>query len=1006
MRKIFLFIPFFSLLWQYALAQPRRFHVSSTAAGTATGTTWPNAFPNLQTALKTAKAGDSIWVAAGIYKPTAGTDRGTSFEPPSGVLLYGGFRGDETTLAQRNPGLYPTILSGDIGRPNDSTDNSYNIVYLHEPDSNTTLDGVVFQYGNADYTGFTASQYDRRKCGGGLYIMGADADAYPNIVGCIFEHNHALNAGGGAVVNGTGDGSVAPRFVRCRFEDNRVSLGSGGGLAKAGGSWAERGTDLEGCAFRGNYANNRGGAFYFTDSERTDTLSIDRCTFERNEAGQEGSALFLGMGRANPNGFSMRRSQFLENRGGLQANIVRFAALGIEGYLKKITIDSCNFVKNFRSDVTVSAGEFRKNLIAVEMLALDTAYSSISNCVFEDNKNFSNLIAYAWEGSNAEMKHVKVTENKSKISMFFYGGANQTRLENIVIFNNVSLLSILYQTSTKEATHANIIFSENYANQIFQGTANVIAFDLKNTSFVKNHITPTSSLPNPIFKKITAQNCLFYKTGDPRFFLYAPNGTNVSHSYFDTPKCPEDPVWVPFTCGPGNLFGIPPQFRDTTNHDYRLLPCSPLVDAGDNAGVSATDLDGKPRIQGQRVDIGAYETSGLGWATAPQARASCPDTATGGFLLRPDNGCPPYQIQWRNGNLTGSDTTDLAPGTYVLTLTDGRGQTLLDTLEIAAPPAPRPVVATTPVQCGLALGGSATASSADGVPPLRFNWNNGLSGASLAGLVPGAYTVTATDARGCSGTATATVGRLGALALLVGGSPISCAGRTDGRLSVTPFGGKPPFRYDWNQGGTDSLLTGLPPGPYTVTVSDAFGCSGAFSFSLNEPDPLRAVATAQDATASNAPDGQAAVSGVTGGTSPYRYHWSTAASTEVIAMLLPGTYTVTVTDHRGCTDVQTVVVKFLNATGETKGAATLVFFPNPAVETVTVAAHWPSQPQNPHLRLFDASGRLVLDTPLPNAVQGDAFAGHVPLEGLPAGVYTAVLLDGVGRVWGKGTLAK
>lgn len=118
-------------LFVLALAVPAsaaRYHVSSGATGSGTGLSWPNAFTSLQEALSIAIPGDEIWVGAGQYKPTTGTNRAVSFVLRNGVNVYGGFAGTETEVAQRDIAGNPTVLNGDIGQVGSNTDNSYSVV--------------------------------------------------------------------------------------------------------------------------------------------------------------------------------------------------------------------------------------------------------------------------------------------------------------------------------------------------------------------------------------------------------------------------------------------------------------------------------------------------------------------------------------------------------------------------------------------------------------------------------------------------------------------------------------------------------------------------------------------------------------------------------------------------------------------------------------------------------------------------------------------------------------
>ena len=115
-----------------------------------TCTGWGDACPDLQTALGLAVSGDQIWVAIGTYKPTSTTIRSFSFTLKEGVALYGGFDGPESTLGERAGLFDETILSGDIGTPDDNSDNSYHVVYGSLVSATAVLDGFTVTDGNAD----------------------------------------------------------------------------------------------------------------------------------------------------------------------------------------------------------------------------------------------------------------------------------------------------------------------------------------------------------------------------------------------------------------------------------------------------------------------------------------------------------------------------------------------------------------------------------------------------------------------------------------------------------------------------------------------------------------------------------------------------------------------------------------------------------------------------------------------------------------------------------------
>ena len=155
--------------------------------GTGSGTSWGNA-KDLAAALSTAVSGDVLWVATGTYTPTTGLDRTTTFQLVSGVAVYGGFKGAETLLSQRDWVTNVATLSGDIGFVGDSTDNSYHVVTGAD---NAILDGVTITGGNADVVGTDDN-------GAGM-LNNASSPILTNVT---ISGNSANNYGGGLYNNG------------------------------------------------------------------------------------------------------------------------------------------------------------------------------------------------------------------------------------------------------------------------------------------------------------------------------------------------------------------------------------------------------------------------------------------------------------------------------------------------------------------------------------------------------------------------------------------------------------------------------------------------------------------------------------------------------------------------------------------------------------------------------------------------------------------------------------
>lgn len=126
-----------------------------------------------------------------------------------------------------------------------------------------------------------------------------------------------------------------------------------------------------------------------------------------------------------------------------------------------------------------------------------------------------------------------------------------------------------------------------------------------------------------------------------------------------------------------------------------------------------------------------------------------------------------------------------------------------------------------------------------------------------------------------------------------------CAGGSTGTASVTPV--VPGFSYLWNDPAAQGTptATGLAAGPYSVTITDGFGCAATFNTTVGSVDAISIVdLSSTDEPCLGAGGGTATVS-VTGGTAPYSYTWSNG-STGVGIIANAGTYSVSITDANGC----------------------------------------------------------------------------------------------------------
>jgi len=959
-----------------------RLYVNSSAAGLNNGLSWADAFQDLKVALDAAQPDDSVWVAAGTYLPTTGSDRTASFVQKSGVRLYGGFAGTEADLGQRDWLANPTGLSGDIGISGDSTDNAYTILYMNNPDSMTVLDGFVFRHGIADYAPTDQPAVSAYKCGGALYMMAADGWAYALVKNCHFEHNYAYSHGGAVFVNGAGTGSVAPQFVNCSFAHNRARL-DGGALYRNGGSWAERNPDFGGCRFEGNIAGRRGGGLCYNESERTDWIELDGCTFLSNRSFTSGGGANFNVGRVTGTNISMKGCRFEGNGSdGAAAQGEAFALASVNLLdMGTLLVDSCFFNGNdpgslFWPDVFGGKLEiFDSWFESSEKYTCNTSdfnQCEISGCKFIMGKNGSGLV---FGKSTNFYNNCIVT-----LGLDYH--------ESITIVDFMSTYNFCNNLITYQSK-PNIIFTvQNPANSI-----NITGNTIINS---KTLISTTEDT------KVNFSNCILNDweniSGNDDLQVTFDNCLLKNSSF-----CQSPPPNV--TCGPNNLFNLDPLFRNPAAGDYSLLPCSPLINAGSNAAAMGilTDIAGNPRIQGGTVDIGAYEAPAFALAATPQVQPACVGASNGSIAITPVFGCEPYTYNWLPDAGNGPQLNGLPPGNYLLTITDGSGQQILDTVQVASAPLPvlNPVV--TDVQCGTTLGGSIAANVSNGTAPFNYQWQPSAADTSqLTHLSPGAYKLTVVDANGCQDSASANIALLGLLTLLVDGQGISCFGETDGWLSATPLTGAGPFFWDW-QGwaGTDSIAQPLGPGIYSVTVSDVFGCTAAFTFPpMNQPDSLYATVGTQDQTNLSMPNGAAVVTTISGGMAPYGFDWSTGSTQQAIAGLTAGDYTVTVTDKKGCEAVVEVVVDLMvSSTEEIEGQA-FVLYPNPAVDWVKVVL--PDALRGGVLELTEASGRVLRSVALPASLGSHTL----DLAGLPGGNYVITVRNGAGKKIFVGKVAK
>ena len=287
---------------------------------------------------------------------------------------------------------------------------------------------------------------------------------------------------------------------------------------------------------------------------------------------------------------------------------------------------------------------------------------------------------------------------------------------------------------------------------------------------------------------------------------------------------------------------------------------------------------------------------------------SCNGAQDGLIVTTASGGIQPITYNWESGEMTQS-LFNLSGGIYVVTIVDGNGCEIIEEFEITEAP---PIILTPFSSDETAVGandGTAAVAAAGGIPTYTYNWSNGAVTASILNLEPGPYSVSVTDAAGCTSVENFEIVAFTDLCVgfdaSVESTPVDCSGNNNGTATALPTGGLAPYSYDWSNGSNSANNNNISGGSYSVTVTDANQCAVILSVDVEEPNDLVVNVEGFGGTCGS---GGTAVSTVTGGTQSYTYQWSNGGTGNSISNLADGVYTVTITDANGCsTDGETVI---------------------------------------------------------------------------------------------------
>jgi len=365
-------------------------------------------------------------------------------------------------------------------------------------------------------------------------------------------------------------------------------------------------------------------------------------------------------------------------------------------------------------------------------------------------------------------------------------------------------------------------------------------------------------------------------------------------------------------------------------------------------------------------------------ATLVPTNIDCFSNASGSIVANVSGGQSPYTYDWSN-NASTANISGLTAGSYSVDITDNIGCPLTKSVTLTEPSAALSASTTKTDETFLnANDGTIDLTVSGGTAPYTYAWSNNATTQDLNNLSPGNYSVTITDNNGCTETASATINAImcSGINLNVSATDALCNGDSNGSATVSASGGVSPYVFSWSTGaGNVNNISSLAANSYTVSVVDGVGCSDMTTFNVTEPAAVSATLAVTNQSYFNTADGAIDVSPA-GGTTPYTYSWIGGAVAQDTVNVLPGNYSVTITDANNCQATYTEVVEPVDCLGFTA--------------TVTKVD-------------VDCTGQLTgelevqgLNGTAPYSYQWTNGSTNATLNNLPAGPYSVTAYDNIG----------
>lgn len=319
--------------------------------------------------------------------------------------------------------------------------------------------------------------------------------------------------------------------------------------------------------------------------------------------------------------------------------------------------------------------------------------------------------------------------------------------------------------------------------------------------------------------------------------------------------------------------------------------------------VTATDINGCTASATQQL----MDNQGIALAANDVINNDCFGGAMGAATISASGGSGVYSYLWSTG-ATSATVTDLAAGTYTITVMDNNSCNGEITIEITEP---NQIIANgeiTNITCNGANNGVLVVNPSGGTGTISIAWNIGASENTITDLAQGQYSVTLTDENGCESIETFVIMQPDAIDLdMVTSTVPNCPGDSTGMIMIVASGGTGTLSYLWSNGASTASIFDLIEGDYTVTITDENDCTFTSSFTLDDPIEITFIPNITPPLCADSEDGSIIVT-VAGGAGGYTYLWNTGVTKDTIMDIAGGTYGLTITDILGCEKQTNIVI--------------------------------------------------------------------------------------------------